>query len=59
MVDLLRGKCSFSTEPLWYRLLIVLLQFLYLLLLTGVVKAGIQYPGLTERFFGLCHLFGK
>lgn len=59
MVDLLRGKCSFSTEPLWYRLLIVLLQFLYLLLLTGVVKAGIQYHGLTERFFSLCRLFGK
>jgi hypothetical protein len=59
MIDLLRGKCTFSTEPLWYRLLIVLLQFLYLLLLTGVVKAGIQGPGLTKRFFDLCRLFGK
>lgn len=33
VIDLLRGRVSFSTEPLWYRLLVLFIQLLYLLLL--------------------------
>ena len=45
-IDLLKGKVSFRDEPLWYRLVVILMVILFLLIALWILKLWL-IPALT------------
>ncbi len=39
-IDLLKGKATFTSEPLWYRLVVIGLMFAFLVIVLFLFKAG-------------------
>jgi hypothetical protein len=58
MIDLLRGRMSFSNEPIWFRLVVILLVISFLLGVIYILKVW-AIPTLGASFINIMGIFEK